>query len=693
MSKTHTSNESGSSIIALFRSFSPRTWGIICAVMVLAAVLSSGVAFAGLSRKGRGASASVASAAVSQDLPYYERFVQENYDKRTTFNQRKQAYLTDNGAYFANDHPFQAVWAWLENNDPRISEGIQMLLDEWGAETCAAMAAAARAMQHPNTPAADRERIFQAYLQEVEFAKDGQGVFGGANVNAGIQKVVGLYLFLQEHPNENVPNITYTYPDGDPTFKDFCYDSRCYQKGSQYNFFQLLEDYIQYRYDWYVDDDFRSNEFDVGAYMWTYVESAVLVHDLIEDTPLRKYTTTEKLRAKSKMIIDFLLLDMGMEFSANQWGGAKGAREYYNYWTSKKDITAQQCILLGLGCAFSAPYKPLYDVYLTDYRAPQVILDVTDISDEPDAYWHQHMEYNASASREGKVTFVTKFYNLGGGFDYSWVLNVKSDEADQDGVHIGVPFRLWTNASPIHDDVGEYAYPETVPGGNHGLYRNAVFSRESNQNLHMFTALYQSGEGAYEQRLQQWDFYAQEDDRHFFQKGRTMVILELDADGSFLEVAIQGVDYPNMEAFKQAFIGGATTSHGDVLSKSGSTGEVLVNGQPAYDYPFDRLETIDYQGNYIIEWDQKVMTVSRHGLTCSYDFNAWTYQGDCGAASPPPTCDSDINDDGSANVLDLQEMVNALLHSNPKGLCIDLDGDGDGDGQDLQALVGRILGN
>lgn len=673
------------------KASSTRTWGVISAMVILAVVISSSVAFAGLFG-GKETLAQVGvNAAVSPDLPYYERFMQEHYDQRTTFEERKQAYLIDNGAFFADDHPFQAVWAWLENNDPRKSEGIQMLLDDWSQETEAGSAAAMRAMLHPNTIAADREKIRQKYVQEIEASENGAGIFRGANLNQGIQRNVGVYLFLQEHPEENIPDIVYTYPDGDRTFKDFCFENRCYTRGSRYDLFQLLEDYIQYRYEWYVKDDFSSNEFDVGAYTWTYIEAAVLVHDLVDDTPLRRYTTAEKLRAKSKMIIDFLLLDIGMEFSANQWGGAKGAREYYNYWTSKKDITAQQCILLGLGCAFSAPYKPYYDIYLSDYRPPDVILDVTDISDEPDSYWHQHMEYNASASREGKVTFVTKFYNLGGGFDYSWVLNVKSDEVNADGVHIGVPFRLWTRNEPIHDNVGDYAYPEMVPGGSNMLYRNAVASKESDQNLHMFTALFQEGEGAYEQRLQQWDSYTVEGDRHFFQEGRTMVILELDDGGAFLEVAIQGVDYPDMQSFRSAFVGGSTTSHGDVLSKSGSTGEVLVNGSPAYDYPFDRLETLDYQGNYIIEWDQKVMTVSKHGRTCTYNFNSWSYQGDCGAASPPPACDADINDDAAINILDVQEMVNVLLHGNPEALCIDMNGDGAGDSQDLQRLVEQVL--
>ena len=677
----------GNGIRLLVQSFSKKTWGILSIVITFAVIITSTVAFAGFQWN----TETSTTAIIDPSLPYYERFMQEHYDKTTTFEQRKQAFLTDNGAYFADDHPFQAVWAWLENNDPRKSQGIQMLLDDWSQETEAGSAAAMRAMLHPNTSAADREKIQQKYMQEVEATENGEGIFRGANLNQGIQRAVGLYLFLQEHPEENISDILYTYLDGDRTFKDFCFDNRCYERGSHYDLFQLLEDYIQYRYEWYVKDDFSSNEFDVGAYTWTYVEAAVLVHDLVDETPLRRYTTAEMMRAKSKMIIDFLLLDIGMEFSANQWGGAKGAREYYSYWTRKGDITAQQCIFLGLGCAFSAPYKPYYDIYLSDYRAPDVILDVTDISDEPDQYWHQHMEYNGSASREGKVTFVTKFYNLGSGFDYSWVLNVKSDAVNGDGVYIGVPFRLWTRDEPIHDNVRDYAYPEMVPGGSNMLYRNAVASRESDQNLHMFTALYQEGEGAYEQRLQQWDSYTVEGDRHFFQEGRTMVILELDGGGSFLEVAIQGVHYPDMEAFKAAFVGGSTTSYGDTLSRSGSTGEVLVNGSPAYEYPFDRLETLDYQGNYIIEWDQKVMTVSKHGRTCTYDFNTWTYDGDCGAAAPPPTCDPDINKDGLRNVLDVQEMVNALLEGNPSRLCIDINSDGNESGQDLQMLVEIVL--
>jgi len=632
-----------------------------------------------------------ATAVAAGGLPYYETWVDQNHERVTTFDERRQAYLTDNGAYFADDHPFQAVWAWLENDDPRKSEGIQMLLHEWDAETVAASAAAYRALMHPNTPAADQETIVERYINEVELAKNGQGIFAGANLNAGIQRSTGVYLFLQTYPQYNVSDILYTYPEGDRSYKDFCFEDRCYQKGKHYDLFQLLEDYIQYRYAWYVNDDFSSNEFDVGAYMWTYLEAAILVHDFAVDTPLRQYTSAASMRAKSKMVVDFLLLDMGMEFSADQWGGAKGAREYYNYFTSKRDITAQHCILLGLGCAYSAPYKPYYDIYLSDYRTPAVILDATDIRDEPDDYWHLHMEYNSNASREGKQTYVTKFYNLGGGFDYSWMLNVKSDSRDENGLRIGVPFRLFTRDIPIHDDVKQYKWPEMLPGGSFRQYRNAIFSNEEDQNLHVFTSLHQDN---YAGRLSEWDVYYQEGTRHYFQEGRTMVILELDQGGAFMEVAIQGVDYPDLESFKTAFVGGHTTSHGDELSSSSATGEVLVNGQPVYRYPFDRLETVDYQGNSIIEWDEKVMTVSRHSRTCVYDFNNWTYTGDCGESpSPPPQCDPDLNKDGSVDIVDLQLLVNLNIYGNPGGICADLNADGNINDADVSFLILKIFGN
>lgn len=542
---------------------------------------------------------------------------------------------------------------------------------------------------HPNTPPAERQAIIDRYQQEVDLASQGKGIFGGANLNQGIQKVTGLYLFLQTHPESNLSDVRYTYPDGDPTFKDFCYQGRCYARGQRYDLFQLLEDYLQYRFDWYVSEDFSSSEFDVGAYMWTYVEAALLLHDFAVDTPLRQHTSAAKMRTKAKMAVDFLLLDMGMDFSADQWGGAKGRREYYSYYTRKKDITAQQCILLGLGCAYSAPYKPYYDAYLTDYRAPELILDVTDIRDEPDDYWHQHMEYNAGAARNGKLTFVTKFYNLGGGFDYSWVLNVKSDTRGADGARLGVPFRLWTRDTPIHDDVGDYAWPEMLPGGEFGQYRNALFSREKNQNLHVFTALHQDN---YQARLAEWDVFQRQGNRYLLQEGRTMVILEMDAQGVFLEVAIQGVDYPDLESFQRAFVGGNTTSRGDRLSKSPSTGEVLVNGQPVYQYPFDRLETIDNRGQYIIRWESKVMTVARHGRTCTYDFNTWTYQGDCGSDPPPPQpCSPDLNGDGKLNALDLQALANLILGGDPGAACADLNGDGALDSQDLELLASSIL--
>ena len=51
----------------------------------------------------------------------------------------------------------------------------------------------------------------------------------------------------------------------------------------------------------------------------------------------------------------------------------------------------------------------------------------------------------------------------------------------------------------------------------------------------------------------------------------------------------------------------------------------LVDGNEIWDTPFARMETVDHRGNQIISWQEASnigkMTVSKHGLTCTYDFS------------------------------------------------------------------------
>lgn len=82
---------------------------------------------------------------------------------------------------------------------------------------------------------------------------------------------------------------------------------------------------------------------------------------------------------------------------------------------------------------------------------------------------------------------------------------------------------------------------------------------------------------------------------------------------------------------------------------------------PGVSSPFDRLETVDWQGNKMIDWNNNVMTVSRHGYSCVYNFNTWTTSGngcvsdETSQPSLTPTLSGlqgDLDKDGDVDIFD-----------------------------------------
>jgi len=123
----------------------------------------------------------------------------------------------------------------------------------------------------------------------------------------------------------------------------------------------------------------------------------------------------------------------------------------------------------------------------------------------------------------------------------------------------------------------------------------------------------------------------------------------------------------------------------------------LINGEPVwgeYGYPipdFPLLTTYDKDGNKMIswDWDTKRLTLSHGGQTKVYDYKNWTTSP--GSDPTPEVCDSDVNDDGRVDVLDLQLLINCQDKIQPAGLCLDLNGDQRVDEQDIQSLIEEIL--
>jgi hypothetical protein len=123
----------------------------------------------------------------------------------------------------------------------------------------------------------------------------------------------------------------------------------------------------------------------------------------------------------------------------------------------------------------------------------------------------------------------------------------------------------------------------------------------------------------------------------FSQEARVAVAIMRGGSSAALEVARIGIDYPSFGAFKNAMLTRArlednafVTSKGDriearynAISKSLET---YVNGQDYWRNPIPRLEVITNRGEKVVEWQNRVMTLRKHGRVGIYDFNRWTYR-------------------------------------------------------------------
>ena len=363
-------------------------------------------------------------------------------------------------------------------------------------------------------------------------------------------------------------------------------------------------------------------ELDSPNYTWVFIHTFITLYQFAEDPVMKQ---------RAKMMVDFILLESVLDFSANQWGGAMG-RTYESttrwgvsrfYWDCFWD-------------AIRPSHEPVYNILFSRYRLPDLIYDIGDLSDEPDNYFHINKEYNGSivySPGTGKFNYVTKFYNLGGRLGSGWQLCVKSEDEGPNGR--SVPFRMWINTKKSGEDVSHpVEYEAYMLTGEFGYqYRNAIFAR--GQNLH------------YALGPNEWDQDVTIENWRFFKEGRTMVAVQIryddnDLGAGVMEVAIEGVDYQSFDEFKWAVLGNAnldyiffTTSRGDVITYDliqglGDYSSIVKRvGEsefvPVWDFPFPRIETVDHHGNTIVRWEgPTTMVLSKHGQQMTYDFENWT---------------------------------------------------------------------
>ena len=216
------------------------------------------------------------------------------------------------------------------------------------------------------------------------------------------------------------------YDQWPENYPDFSFNGNTYYRDQTYNLKQFCKDYLQWRMNYLCKMQNYSkwqSEFDSDSYSWPHLNGLAILMDLVDDSTLA---------TQAEMTFDLMLLEGAMQANiranGTQWGGAHG-RDYPvrriagktaflwdMYWdTNKNGLIAWPAVTYG---------------YVSDYRIPNIIEDITDFSDESTNYWHIHNEkYMSGGYNRGKSTMVAKDWNLGSGPQY-WELNVYSSSPE-----------------------------------------------------------------------------------------------------------------------------------------------------------------------------------------------------------------------------------------------------------------------
>lgn len=541
-----------------------------------------------------------------------------------TIDARQRAYIEDDGRYWLDRYGSdkgcyrQCIFAWLENNnhqnDDKIVEEIDLLMspgdtdDRWENGWIV--------QSHPAKVVLLRVLLGytdvlngidpQLAIKIRDFYSEGvkKQDFFHANPNGQVRGNVAMYLFAENYE----PDIEVTYPnnwDANDIYPVFSYNGTTYSNGNKYRALDLCGDWLQWTFDDWTSQYCKNQEFASVNYTRMFVDALALLYDFTQD---------QQMKRKAKMMLDFLLLDAVLNYSANHWGGPHKRMYIHSYWDGYDSFYWQ--FFWGLRRP-AGDNRTLADVFVTNYRPSPVIEDIGVLSDENDDYYHITRFSNlAFNTREhGSYCYVTKYYNLGTGFN--WQLNIYSD--DGSGTLQGKPFMLWINEKPYSDPNDPFSRPpgtsEYYDGGDGGYqHRNAMLVVPNGRPyLHISI-----GSNSFDEK-------STEDGWQFYREGKVAIAIQMSSTCAGLEVATIGVDYNSYQEFKSAIKNNARL---EVNKFSTSNGIVITPDYVDGTYPFDRLEATDNRNNQIVQWNNRVMTVRKHGKTVVYDFNNWRYYED-----------------------------------------------------------------
>ncbi|MFQ5602186.1 MAG: hypothetical protein ACE5HS_02845 [bacterium] len=428
--------------------------------------------------------------------------------------------------------------------------------------------------------------------------------FQDFNPNKQIWTMVGIYIYTTYFDNK-LTFPFYGHPVTSDATEDAIYSNNwptfsigghtyLFGKGP-YNASQLAEDFIKHKLaTWYLEGN---REFDSLNYHRAYMGALLMLYDFARDNQFRN---------QAKMGAELVMLDALLDFGNSEWGGTLGRTDFRR--TSKNSNFP---IYEYFGIGQKDTERPDINVLFSfDYEPPELFVDLANLSDENDDYYHFHKERHDAKlkndRRKGKWNYVTPHYNIGsnvGGLNSGWQVTVRGDAP-------GKFIRFWINGQADIADTTETRYL-----GNEGKqFRNALFADIGSQpKLHE------------RKRRQEWQI-DEVDGKWLFKKlNPVFVAISMTSSTASVELATLGVEYPSYTEFKKAVKNNArlttksyTTSQGITINSSDNCG-LYAPGDCTF--PFKRMETV-YKNGSIITWFDNVMTVSYHGKSLEYDFRS-----------------------------------------------------------------------
>lgn len=537
---------------------------------------------------------------------------------QSIFEREKQKWMERDGRLL--DGNFNRAYnflAWFANGtqEEHYSE-VQQVINEllngesWygGNRNNAVIAAQLYFWHGDKLRQADKAKV----LERLEGLVTDKNYFGIGNSNTGMNCITARYLMAQY---DKTAQVVYNVPDNIYGPPNFTYNGKSYRRGETYSSYELARDWLYQWFDLVLDAGYLHGEFFSEIYTMHFINCTVTLADsrMVQDPEMRK---------RAKQLTDFFLLEHVVNTNGHHMAGPLGR----SYMQLHLDGTRH---LFYWGCYWGQMYPTWYGhpdgPYLSEYRITPLLEDIGRYDDEPDDYWHL-LRSNVQGERN---VFITKHFTLGSNpDDGNWLLEINSnDPGRHPEVRPGFPFRIWMNE--YADDLNPAACDGecySQMGMHAHQYKNAMLVKLGNARLHEALT------------TNKWDIVENHNSGwRFSQEARVAVAIMRGGSSAALEVARIGIDYPSFEAFKNAVLTRArlednafVTSKGDrIEARYNNTSQSLethVNGQDYWRSPIPRLEVTTNRGEKVVEWQNRVMTVRKHGRSGIYDFNRWTYR-------------------------------------------------------------------